>query len=99
VHIPPQDKSRCDKCRAPVVMCETAAKSKGHPVVIAVDAVPTTAGLTLHKQVIVSIVRGKYFAGGFTTRAKRDAAASAGVELHMPHRVTCNPAHDRWTKR
>ena len=99
MRIPPESKVRCDKCRASVVWCETAAKSKGHPVSIAVDVEPNVGALQVHEQVAISVVGGKYFAGGFATRAKRDAAAAAGVELHMPHRKTCSPPRSQWTKR
>jgi len=100
VHIPVEARVRCDKCRASVVWCETAAKSRGIPVTVAVDIEPTTEGLALHEQVIISVTSGgKYFAGGFATRAKRDAAAAAGVQLHMPHKRTCRPPRSQWTKR
>jgi hypothetical protein len=50
MHIPPQDKTRCDACRAPVVRCETAAKSGGHPVVVAVDVQPDVPGANPRKR-------------------------------------------------
>lgn len=99
MHIPPQDKSRCPNCRAFVVMCATAAKSKGHPVVVAVDVLPDVHGANPRKQVAVSILRGKYFAGKFATVAKRDAAAAAGVQLHQLHSATCKPPASRWTRK
>lgn len=99
MHIPVQDRTRCDKCRASVVQCETAAKSAGKPVVLAVDVTANVGDVGVHKQVAISIVKGKYFAGGFATRAKRDAAATAGLELHMPHKETCSPPRSRFTKR
>lgn len=99
MHIPPQDKTRCDACRAPIVRCETAAKSGGRPVVVAVDVLPDVPGANPRKQVAVSILRGVYFAGKFATLAKRNAAAAAGVQLHELHSATCKPPAPRWTRK